>query len=81
MEQEILDIPKIEDPEIREAVKALTSVSDFLRSILIAALDGADRMELMQKHNEMLRLSDQIINKWLEEFEGEDDILGFINDN
>lgn len=70
LREEMPDIPKIHNPELREAVKALVSASDALRGLLVKALsEEYSKNEIMSENVELMLNIDKVIERWLLEFE------------
>jgi hypothetical protein len=61
-------IPPILDEELLEAVSALASAARSYRSVLFLAAEAEPKVrDLMMKHEDLLNLSDSIINAWCEQ--------------
>lgn len=79
------DLPPINIKETFQSIKTLTSTSAFLRDFLvnILAQENAMKIEgvssLVVQNEEMLRIADAVVNKWLDEFEGDELDLQFSN--
>jgi|GEM_PF-4452195 len=75
LREEMPDIPRIHDPELRDAVKALVSASDALRQLLIMSLDNkASNIEIMTDNRDLILNIDKVIERWLLEFEEDEAI-------
>jgi hypothetical protein len=68
-----LAIPPITDGELLEAVAALTRAADSYRSVLFLVMKAhPETWETVLKHEDLLHLSDAIINTWRRQL-GQDD--------
>jgi hypothetical protein len=58
-------IPPILDEELREAVSALAAAAHSYRSVLFLAADTEPKiLELLVMHEDLLKISDSVINAW-----------------
>lgn len=70
LREEMPDIPKIHNPELRDAVKTLVTASDTLRGLLVMALSEEDsKIKIMTEHRELMLGLDKVVERWLLEFE------------
>ena len=70
LREEMPDIPKIHDPVLRDAVKALVTASDTLRGLLVMALSEEEsKIKIMIDHRELMLSIDKVVERWLLEFE------------
>ena len=65
-------IPKIRNQELRHAVSALAHSADTYRQMFLKALQGESATDLLNDHLNLLKGTDAVITKWLDEFQDMD---------
>lgn len=63
-ENELPEIPNIENSELLHAISALANSADIIRKILYSVLDGKPKDEVFSEHLELLTVADKVIDTW-----------------